>query len=94
MSSAQHPVSHIIEEVILRAMVRKGNPMFIDPRAANQVRALDPAHVAGILDRESDLEVGKGRHVVEVTTGRSIYQCSIAGHRDGSLVLVSVEVAS
>ena len=65
--------------------------MFIDPRAANQVRALDPAHVDAILDRASDLGIGKERHVVEVTTGRSIYRCSIAGHRDGSLVPVSEE---
>lgn len=74
-------------------MAARETAMRIKPRAADQLRALDPHDVTAILNRLRDLEIGRGSHIVEVTTGWSIYPYSIVRHRDGLLVLLNVEAA-
>ncbi len=64
--------------------------MNLTPRAANQLRALDPADAAAILDHLRDRRYGPGASLVEVETAGGTCRCFVARHTDGSLVLLAI----
>ncbi len=64
--------------------------MNVSHRAAGQLRALEPDHVAAILDALCGRSFGPGSHLVEVAVTGTTYRCFVARQRDDSLVLLSV----
>jgi hypothetical protein len=86
---------NVLERVFLNARAArtraKEADMHLTPRAAAQLRTLDPADAARVLDTLRDAELGPGSHKIEITTAdRVIFRAFIARHRDGSLVLLGV----
>lgn len=66
--------------------------MNLTPRAARQLRALDPADVAEILDTLGDHSFPHREHasLIEVETPGGVCLCFVARHKDDSLVLLSI----
>ncbi len=62
----------------------------VSPRAANQLRNLDPNDVAAILDTVRDRSFTAGASLVDVTPSGTAYQCFVGRHKDGSRVLLAV----
>lgn len=64
--------------------------MDFTPRAAGQLRALEPDITARILDRLRDQVIPDRASLIEVKTAGGTVRCFVARHRDGSLVLLSI----
>ncbi len=62
----------------------------VSPRAANQLRSLDPADGATILDTVRDRSLPAGASLVAVNTSDAAYRCFVGRHQDGSRVLLAV----
>ena len=62
----------------------------VSPRAANQLRSLDPADGATILDTVRDRSLPAGASLVAVNTLNADYRCFVGRHKDGSRVLLAV----
>lgn len=60
------------------------------PRAANQLRALDPADVTSIIDHLHALTAPDRASLIEVATASGPVRCFVASHKDGSLVLLAI----
>lgn len=59
-------------------------------RAAAQLRALDPADAASILDHLHELAIPDRASLVEVATPAGPVRCFIARRRDGSPILLGI----
>ena len=68
----------------------RGPALTVSPRAARQLRNLEPADAATILDTVRDRSFTAGASLVDVTPSGTAYQCFAARHRDGSWVLLAV----
>ncbi len=66
----------------------------VSPRAANQLRSIDPNDAGTILDTVRDRSVTAGASLVAVNSLDTAYQCFVGRHKDGSRVLVAVTVRS
>ena len=69
-------------------------PLTVSPRAANQLRNLDPNDAATILDTVRDRYITASASLVEVHAGNATYRCFVGRHKDGSQVLLAVTVRS
>lgn len=60
------------------------------PRAAAQLRAIDPGDAARILDRLHELAIPDRATIVELPTPTGAYRAFIARHRDGCSILLGL----
>lgn len=85
----RHP--NTLEAILLDAIAyRKGTTMNLSPRAAQQLRNLDPQGVAVILDCLRDHQYPKGASTLEISTLSTTYRAFVGRHKSGELVLLSV----
>ncbi len=62
----------------------------VSPRAANQLRNLDPNDAATILDTVRDRSITTGASLVEVAAAGTTYRCFVGRHKDGSRAPLAV----
>lgn len=64
--------------------------MNLTPRAANQLRALDPSDVASVLDQLRGRPHPGATSIIEVAVRGQVFRCFVGRHRDGSPVLLGI----
>jgi len=75
---------------VIDATGTRGPSLTVSPRAARQLRNLEPADAASVLDAVRDRSFTADASLVEVPAGNAPYRCFMGRHRDGSWVLLAV----